>query len=290
MRDRWITALIIALWLGLGLATVNYNGPFFDEATQITAGLRTLEGHGLSDGYVVWFGGSLLWPVLAGLGFRLGGLAGTRIVALLLTGIAFAAVVGAATNLYGRKSGLWTAAVLALNGPLLALARLGVYDVLALPGVGLGLWAATMLYRKNDRAWLVLCALALTLALFAKYPLGLMFLPLSGLIWFLRGRRAPMDLFILGMISGGLTLAFYLPVREQLAQAPTWQLANKPTFGVTVRMIGYAALYWSAAPLALALGGRLRALPGERWPATVLQQPAHLAGLPSPVGQPRQPE
>ena len=64
---RWLTWLIVGLVFLFGLLTLNYNGPFFDEAIYITAGQRTLEGFGYSDGYITWFAGSLLWPALAGL-------------------------------------------------------------------------------------------------------------------------------------------------------------------------------------------------------------------------------
>ncbi|MFL7790547.1 MAG: hypothetical protein AB8I69_00280, partial [Anaerolineae bacterium] len=81
-RAAW---LVVGLWFLLCLTTLNYNGPFFDEGIYITSGVRTLEGYGLSDLYLTWFGGSLLWPILAGIGYRIGGLIGARVVALLVT-------------------------------------------------------------------------------------------------------------------------------------------------------------------------------------------------------------
>ncbi len=46
------------------------NGPFLDEGIYVAAGLRTLQGHGISDNYLSWFSGSLMWPVIAALGWK----------------------------------------------------------------------------------------------------------------------------------------------------------------------------------------------------------------------------
>ena len=126
---RRATWLVIVLWFLLGVATLNYNGPFFDEAIYIVGGQRTLEGHGYSDGYLVWFGGSLLWPVLSAIGFRAAGLVGTRFIALAGMTICLAAIARAADNLFDAQAGFWTTLTLAISGPFIAIARLGVYDV-----------------------------------------------------------------------------------------------------------------------------------------------------------------
>ena len=180
---------IVGLWFLFCLVTIDYNGPFFDEAIYITAGQRTLEGHGYTDGYLVWFAGSLLWPVLAIGGYKVAGLVGTRIVALILTTIAFVAVVRAARNLFGQKASFWTAATLAFSGPLMALARLGVYDLPALTGIALSFWAVTELGRRDNRIWLTLAAIAFTIGLFGKYPMGLMLLPILAVVFVLRPKN-----------------------------------------------------------------------------------------------------
>lgn len=251
-RVAW---LVIGVWFLFCLVTLNYNGPFYDEATQIVAGLRTFEGHGYSDRYLVWFGGSLLWPVLAGIGFKIGGLVGTRVVALLLAAMAFSALVKTTENLFGPRASFWTALTFAVNGPFFALARLGVYDVAALPAIAVSFWAVTELQKKDHRFWLVVAALSFTVGMLAKYPIGLMLFPILGVLLVLRKLKAFMDIGIFGFISLGIALAFFLSARGQLAAAPSWQFANKPTFDVTPQMIGFALLYMSAAPFLLATGG-----------------------------------
>jgi 4-amino-4-deoxy-L-arabinose transferase-like glycosyltransferase len=251
-RATW---LIIGLWFLFCLSTVNYNGPFFDEGIYITAGQRTLEGHGYADGYLVWLAGSLLWPILAALGYKVAGLIGARIVALILTTIAFVAVVQAAYNLFGRKASFWTAAALAISGPFVALARLGVHDVPALAGIALSFWAVTELATKDNRFWLALAAVAFMLGTFAKYPMGLMLLPIVGVVFGLRNEKAVMDVAMFGLISLAIVLAFYLPGREQFSQFLGSTLANRPASGSTRAMIGFVSLYLSGAPFLLALVG-----------------------------------
>jgi 4-amino-4-deoxy-L-arabinose transferase-like glycosyltransferase len=255
-RAAW---LILAVWIVFCLATLDYNGPFFDESIYITAGQRTLEGHGYTDGYLVWFAGSLLWPVLAAIGYKIAGLIGTRIIAALLAAVAFAAVVRATANVFGEKAGFWTALTLAFSAPFLSLAHLGVYDLPALAGIAVSFWAIVKMAKSDNRAWLAVAVLAFIFGFFGKYPMGIMVLPLVGVIFALRARKAFMDVAIFGLFSLAITLAFYLPGREQLSQTLSWSIANKPTFDVTLAMIAAAILYVSGAPFVLALIGWLAA-------------------------------
>ena len=251
-RAAW---LIVGLWFLLCLTTLNYNGPFFDEGIYITSGVRTLEGYGLSDLYMTWFGGSLLWPILAGIGYRVGGLIGARVVALLMTTGGFLAFMQAAKNLFGWRAGFWATLAFSLNGPLFSLARLAVYDGLAWAGIAIAFWAITELERRDNRVWLALAATAFTVATLAKYPIGVMIAPLAGILLITRKDRAIMDAGIMGFISAGIGLMVFLPLREQLAQFLAWRLSNTPAFGVTVQMIGFAIAYLSAAPTLLAVAG-----------------------------------
>ncbi len=103
-------ALRLAPWLLLGvflavelaICFAQLTGPFLDEGIYVTAGLRTLQGHGIADNYLGWFSGSLLWPVIAALGWKLAGLAGARAAAALCVSAGLAGMVGATGNLLGR--------------------------------------------------------------------------------------------------------------------------------------------------------------------------------------------
>jgi hypothetical protein len=251
-RARWG---VVSLFLLGCLSALTYNGAFFDEGIYITAGIRTLEGYGLQDGYLTWFGGSLLWPILAGVGYRLGGLVGTRAIAVLFSALTLAALGQAATNLFDARAGFWTALAFALNGPFVAMSRQGIYDVPALLGIAVAFWALTEFARQNHRGWLLAIAGAYTFAVLAKYPTGLMILPLVGLLLALRGQKGLTDIPMLAFVGGAIGLAILMPLREQISVFFDWRLENRPGFGVPLSVIIYAIVYLSAAPGILALVG-----------------------------------
>jgi hypothetical protein len=262
----WIT---LGLWFVFCLLTLDYNGAFFDEGIYVTAGQRTWEGHGLTDGYLGWFAGSLFWPVLAGVGARMGGLLGARAFATVMAAIAFVGLVLASRNLFGERAAFWTAVAFALSAPFLALSRLAVYDSTALAGLGVSFWAITELERRDHRLWLVLAAVAFSWALFAKYPTGLMLLPLMGVLLALRRGKGITDLFVFGFISGAIALALFLPVRERVMSFFSYRLANSPASNVTQQMIAADLARLSIVPLLLAAGGWWAAK-GRRGLASVL--------------------
>lgn len=250
-----MTWLVIIFWVLFCSFTLNYNGPFFDEGIYITAGIRTLEGYGYSDNYLTWFGGSLIWPVLSALAYRVAALMGARMLVVIIGAVVLAALARAAHNLFGREAAFWTTLAFALNGAWLSMARLAVYDTLALAGIAVSFWAVTELKRRDHRGWLVVAAIAFTVGMFTKYPMGLMLFPLLGVLYFLRRERFLLDVGIFGVVSTAITLAFFLPLREQLAALPSWRLQNSPEFGVSLQVIALAIFYLSAAPFALAVIG-----------------------------------
>jgi len=258
-HDRYATWAIVVLWFLLNATTLGYNGPFFDEGIYLTAGQRMWDGHGFSDGYLRWFAGSLLWPTLAGVGVRVGGLVGARAIALTLATVALLALWRATENLFGSRTALWATLAFALGGPFMALARMAVYDALALAGIAASFWAITELARQEHRVWLAVAALAFTLGVFAKYPVGLMLFPLLGILVLLRRTQALTDIALFGFLSLALVLAFYLPVRDDLASFLGYRLTHSPASGVSVAMIASDLSRLSAAPLLLASSGWIAA-------------------------------
>jgi hypothetical protein len=182
---------------------------------------------------------------------------GARLVALLATTAGFVAFALATRNLFGARAGFWATLAFALSGPLFSLARLAVYDGLAWAGIATAFWAITELQRRDNRAWLVVAALAYSVATVAKYPIGAMVVPLLAVLFVLRRDRAALDTGVFGFVSAGVGLTVYLPLREQLAQFFGWRLSNTPEFGVTIQMIGLAIVYLSTAPALLAVAGWL---------------------------------
>lgn len=255
---RWSILAVVAVWFLISLFTLNYNALFFDEGIYVAAGIRTLEGHGLSDRYLTWFGGTLLWPTLAGLGYRIAGTVGARAMALLVVTMGLLSFGQAARRLFGERAGMWATVALALNGPLISTARLAAYDSLAWAGMAVAFWAVTELAHRDHRFWLLLAAGAFVLGTLAKYPTGIMVAPLLGVLLLLRQKKAPLDLTLFAYLIGLVAVMVLLPWREQVAIYFQWRLTNTPVFGTTREMIAFTALLLSAPALILAsIGGWL---------------------------------
>jgi hypothetical protein len=261
-----ISARVIAFapWLLLGgflaaeliFCALRITGPFLDEGVYIAAGLRTLQGHGVSDNYLSWFSGSLLWPIVAGVGWKLWGLAGARAAAAICVTIGLTGAIQATGNLYGRRVRAAAALAAVTSGPVIALGHLAVYDTLAVAAAGGSFWALTRFLDRDDRAWLCASALLYALAGLAKYPV-LIFVgpPLVLLLAATRGRRAAMDIGVFGFIAGAVLLVYLLAYRTQLAVFESFRVQNNPSFGVSREQLVYLQIYFTAVPLILAATG-----------------------------------
>jgi hypothetical protein len=251
--------MAIAALLGVELAIIVHGtiGPSLDEGIYLMAGARTLEGHGIDDGYLAWFAGSLLWPVVAGLGDRAAGLGGARAAAALFVTIGVIGTWRATIALFGRRAGFFAALAALAAGPVLALGHLGVIDAPAVAGMGIALWAVTALALRDDRTWLAVAAVAFSFGVLAKYPAAGCAIPLLALLVALRRRRAPMDVAMFALIVGAILMTYYLSQRSQLGYFAGWRARNNPTFGVTLPMLVAHQVWYTGPSLLLAIGGWL---------------------------------
>ncbi len=258
--------LRLAPWLLLGVfliaelivCSMQFGGPFMDEGIYVAAGLRTLQGHGISDDYLSWFSGSLMWPIVAAVGWKLWGLAGARAAAAICVTIGLAGMLKASSNLFGLRVRVATAVAAVTSGPVIALAHLAVYDTLAVAAAGGAFWTVTEFLRRDDRSWLCAAALLYALAGLAKYPV-LMFIgpPLALLIVAMRGRRASMDLGLFAFIAGAVLLIYFLTNRSELTAFESFRVNDNPSFQVTRTQILYSQAYLTAVPLILAVVGAM---------------------------------
>jgi 4-amino-4-deoxy-L-arabinose transferase-like glycosyltransferase len=270
--------LIIAAFFAVQVSIIGFaaNGPFVDEGVYTVAGLRVLEGKGLSDGYAMWFNGSpFLWPVLAALGHHLGGLAGARLMAVLLSLVALVAFARTAEILFGASAAAWGTGALAVNGLVLALAHFAVYDVPGLTGVAVAMWC---LCRSPSRPahphdprghhllWVMGAALAFALAVIAKYGYLIMVLPLAGLLVSVQanGRREE----TCGIARAGPALALFLSASAVILAGYFWLVFGSlvPTsvsayleqpFRASRGHIAVLQMVYGLAPLVLAGAGAM---------------------------------
>jgi 4-amino-4-deoxy-L-arabinose transferase-like glycosyltransferase len=282
--------LLLALFLAVELAIcfAQLTGPFLDEGIYVTAGLRTLQGHGVADNYLGWFAGSLLWPVIAALGWKVAGLAGARAAAALCVSAGLAGMVAATGNLLGPRTRAYAALAAVTSGPVLALGHLAVYDTAAVAFTGGAFWAVSEFLRRDDRAWLVGAALLYALAGLSKYPvLAFTAPPLVLLVLAARGRRAVLDLPLFALVAGAVLLVYFMANRAQLIGFVSFRTHENPNFGVTTAQLAYSQVYYTLVPLLLALVGAVLL---ARRRALVLAPPERDSAAPtSPTGSPAVP-
>ncbi len=243
----WIVAGFLAVQVYvIGLAA---NGPFVDEGLYIVAGMRVLEGRGLSDGYIKWFNGSpFVWPVIAALGHSLGGLPGARLMAAILSTVTLVAFARTAENLFGQSVAEWSALALAVNGLFMALAHFAVYDVAALTMVAVSMWCVT-------RSSMIGAAVAFACAVISKYGSMLMIVPLLGLLVSMRGfRSSGRAVAVFLSVAGVILIAYFSLFFGSLFPASSAAYLEQ-TFGRSRGHIAALQVIFALAPFSLASAG-----------------------------------
>ena len=257
MRRLW---LIIAAFLAVQVAIVcgAANGPFVDEALYAVAGMRVLEGQGLSDGYLAWFNGSpFVWPVIAAIGHRMGGLTGARLMAVLLSTVTLLAVAKTAETLFGPTAAAWATAALAVNGLFMALAHFAVYDVPALTGIAVSMWCLTRFSRSDHWIWLMAAAIAFAFAVISKYAYAPMLVPLAGLLVSgHRSRHLGRALAVFLALAGLLVAAYFLVFFGTPVPTSTDAYLQQ-SFRRTRGHIAVLQTIYGLAPFVLALAGAI---------------------------------
>ena len=246
-RVWWIVAVFLAVQTAI--IALDVNGPFVDESLYIVAGMRVLEGHGWSDGYLTWFNGSpFVWPVFAALGHHAAGLSGARFAAVLFSAITLLAFAKTAETLFGRSASEWGALAFGVNGLFLALAHFAVYDVAALTALAVAMWLAA-------RGSVTAAAVAFAGAVIAKFGHVIMVVPLLGLLIAARDlTHAVRALAVFLAVAGGILAAyFWLTFGSPLPTSPATYFQQ--TFGRARGHIAGLQVIFGALPLALATVG-----------------------------------
>jgi 4-amino-4-deoxy-L-arabinose transferase-like glycosyltransferase len=252
----WIVAGFVAVQLFLiSFAT---NGPFVDEGLYTVAGMRVLEGRGLSDGYVTWFNGSpFVWPVIAALGHHLGGLPGARLMAAILSAVTLLALAKTAQNLFGVSVSRWCALAFSVNGLFMALAHFAVYDVAALTGLAVSMWCVTRAPKAEVSRWVIGAAIAFAGAVVSKYGYVLLVVPLVGLLVSVHGvKRSGRVLALFVSVVGVILTAYFGLIFGSLVPASSVTYLTQ-TFGRSRGHIAVLQVVFGLVPLGLATAGAL---------------------------------
>lgn len=175
---KWLGLLIILLiaWT-LRFRNPVYSTAFLDEASEILLG-RSFLANPLSVPYeqtLYWHYGWFLWPSMAAIADRLGGLAAVRQLTALLGVFTVFGMYGFAARLFSRPVGLASAAVFALLGPAIVTSRMATYDAAALCFLVFGLWLYLKAWQEHSNIAWFSAALCFFASFLSKYIVALYF-------------------------------------------------------------------------------------------------------------------
>jgi hypothetical protein len=200
-QDRFRLERGLALML-VGVAAVYlrahdplYSTAYMDESVYVVYGRMFLARHFEAPlaTPLQWSFGWYLWPILATLADRLGGLLAVRELAALLGTLTVAATYGFASRVFSKTVGLGAAAVMAVLGPAVMVSRIATRDSGSICFFALGLWAFACAWQENKKRQWALAALAFFAAFLCKYLVAIYF-PALVLAALWKGRK-PLFLF-----------------------------------------------------------------------------------------------
>lgn len=276
IHRRLLLAAILLYGLVASLTDLDYNSVFIDEAYQITMGKEIIGGEPCL-GCPHHTGSVMIWPVLAGLADRVGGIHAVRILNVLI-GLALVVIVYAtAAMLYGGDRALIAAAIFMFAGQTLYLMKLGTYDMIAAFFVGssfhMFVLSASTGARRHRNLAIVFGAAALFLASITKYLLPVFVPALVLYVLVKHGIRRTALFCVLPLAAlAALYVGFdqYAPRLQVLGQVETYANIKVP-----VGTIFEWAFRWIAFVMVLAVFGAFH----ERYGKTALA----LIALSSPI-------
>jgi 4-amino-4-deoxy-L-arabinose transferase-like glycosyltransferase len=174
----WPLLVVLAVQAALSFRLVGANTAFQDEALYLWAGhlewARLLHDTPIPQFPSYFSGAPVIYPPLAALADRVGGLTGARILSLLFMLGATGLLWATARRLFGRQAAFFAAALFAVLGPTLHLGAFATYDAMSLFLVALAAWLVVRAGDRPDATGLMLAAgAALALANATSYPSAL---------------------------------------------------------------------------------------------------------------------
>ena len=293
----WPLLVVLAVQAALSVRLLWADTAFQDEATYLWAGhlewAHWLHGAPIPPFPTYFSGAPVIYPPLGALADSVGGLAGTRVLSLLLMLGATALLWGAADRLYGRRAAFFAAALFAVSGPVLHLGSFATYDALAVLLVALAAWCVI---RAGDRGegtgWMIAAGIALAAANAAAYASALfdvVLLALALLIAWPGGRRlaarrcATLLIAVVALLTAGLMAGG----KDYLGGVEVTTLARVGAADPVTAVLT-AAWSWTGLIVLLAAAGVIISWAGRRgWAATLLLAVLTAAALLGPLEQAR---
>lgn len=192
--------ILVVAWM-LRTRNPEFSTAYMDESVYVVYGRMFLTRHFEAplDTPLQWSFGWYLWPAMAALADRLGGLVGLREMAAGLGTITVAATFGFARRVFSNASGLVAAAIMAVLGPAIFVSRIATRDSGSICFFALGLWAFAAGWQDNKKRDWAAAALMFFAAFLCKYLVAIYF-PFLVIIALFKGKR-PLFLLALPMFA-----------------------------------------------------------------------------------------
>jgi len=175
-RRAALLVIVVAAWY-LRAMNASYCSAYMDESVYVLYGRMFLTRHFEApiDEPLRWSFGWYLWPMMAAIADKLGGIVAVRELAALLGTATVGAVYGFSRRVFSPVVGLASAAAFAILAPAIYNSRIATRDSGSLFFFALGLWLYARASQENrKRDWLAACA-SLFAAFLCKYVVALFF-------------------------------------------------------------------------------------------------------------------
>jgi len=201
-KDRFTLERGLALML-IGVAAIYlrardplYNTAYMDESIYVVYGRMFLAHHFEAPlgSPLGWTFGWYLWPAMAALADRIGGLLAVRELAAALGSITVAAMYGFASRVFSKTVGVGAAAVMAVLAPAVLVSRIATRDSGSICFFALGLWAFAAAWQENKKRHWALATIFFLAAFLCKYVVAVYF-PVLVVLALWKGRK-PILLFV----------------------------------------------------------------------------------------------
>jgi 4-amino-4-deoxy-L-arabinose transferase-like glycosyltransferase len=165
---------IVGLQVALTYRLIHTDTAFADEALYLWAGhieiANLLHGTPIPPFPTYFSGAPVIYPLLGAIADSIGGLAGARLLSLcFMVGVTLF-LWSVTRQLFDRQAAFFGSAIFAVLGPTQHLGAFATYDAMSLFFLSLAAWIVIRAGTREDGwTWMILAALALTIANATKY-------------------------------------------------------------------------------------------------------------------------